>query len=73
MERTIEPARRKPGVSSEDVEKRTRAGVRAAAAEGLKQDSPGALLRGEALIFWDPKNPGWKLDAIDTDQITPAA
>jgi len=29
-------------------------------------------LRGRALIFWDPKRPGKKLDAIDTDQITPA-
>ena len=31
------------------------------------------IIRGTALIFWDPKNPGQKLDAIDTDQITPAA
>ncbi|MCC7035327.1 MAG: hypothetical protein IT179_21105 [Acidobacteria bacterium] len=30
-------------------------------------------IRGTALIFWDPKAPGKKLDAIDTDQITPAA
>jgi 3-isopropylmalate/(R)-2-methylmalate dehydratase large subunit len=30
------------------------------------------LIRGKALIFWDPKVPGKKLDAIDTDQITPA-
>jgi len=30
-------------------------------------------LRGRALILWDPKSPGRKLDAIDTDQITPAA
>ena len=29
-------------------------------------------IRGSALIFWDPKQPGKKLDAIDTDQITPA-
>ena len=35
------------------------------------QDS-GHLVRGRALIFWDPKIPGKKLDAIDTDQITPA-
>ena len=37
----------------------------------------GAPIRGRALIFWDPKLPGTKfgrkLDAIDTDQITPAA
>jgi 3-isopropylmalate/(R)-2-methylmalate dehydratase large subunit len=31
-----------------------------------------AVIRGRALIFWDPKRPGQKLDAIDTDQITPA-
>ena len=35
------------------------------------------VIRGRALIFWDPKVPGSKyrrkLDAIDTDQITPAA
>ncbi len=28
---------------------------------------------GRALVFWDPSVPGKKLDAIDTDQITPAA
>ena len=37
----------------------------------------GRAIRGKALIFWDPKLPGTKfgrkLDAIDTDQITPAA
>jgi 3-isopropylmalate/(R)-2-methylmalate dehydratase large subunit len=35
------------------------------------------VIRGRALIFWDPTQPGAryrrKLDAIDTDQITPAA
>jgi 3-isopropylmalate/(R)-2-methylmalate dehydratase large subunit len=50
-----------------------------AAAEGGGGDpsSAGHLIRGRALIFWDPKLPGTrygrKLDAIDTDQITPAA
>src|SRR5207249_5932400 len=38
---------------------------------------PPRLIRGKALIFWDPKLPGTKfgrkLDAIDTDQITPAS
>src|SRR5262249_4507775 len=29
-------------------------------------------IRGRALIVWVPKRPGKKLDAIDTDQITPA-
>ena len=34
-----------------------------------------SLVTGRALIFWDPKAPAGtkKLDAIDTDQITPAA
>jgi len=30
-------------------------------------------IRGRALIFWDEATPGKKRDAIDTDQITPAA
>lgn len=32
----------------------------------------GHLIRGKALIFWDPQNPGHKRSAIDTDQITPS-
>jgi 3-isopropylmalate/(R)-2-methylmalate dehydratase large subunit len=39
--------------------------------------APSNLVRGRALIFWDPKlggtRYGHKLDAIDTDQITPAS
>jgi 3-isopropylmalate/(R)-2-methylmalate dehydratase large subunit len=31
------------------------------------------VVRGRALILWDSERPGQKLDAIDTDQITPAA
>src|SRR5689334_15532207 len=61
----IQPARLKPGVTP----------------ERLPGPAPGAapaaggprLVRGRALIFWDPKAPGRKRDAIDTDQITPAA
>ena len=34
-------------------------------------DAP-RLIKGRALVFWDPKRPGKKLDAVDTDQITPA-
>jgi 3-isopropylmalate/(R)-2-methylmalate dehydratase large subunit len=60
----IEKARRKPGVAFEDI-----AAGRAAPAPAEGSD----LIRGEALIFWDPKTPGKKLDAIDTDQITPAS
>jgi 3-isopropylmalate/(R)-2-methylmalate dehydratase large subunit len=37
------------------------------------QASSPAPIRGRALVFWDPTRPGHKLDAIDTDQITPAA
>lgn len=36
------------------------------------QDALTRRIRGKALIFWDPKRPGKKLDAIDTDQITPS-
>src|SRR5205814_6682836 len=41
-------------------------------AEGPRSAALDKLIRGKALIFWDPKVPGKKLDAIDTDQITPA-
>ncbi len=44
---------------------------------GMHVDSQSRLIRGRALIFWDPTLAGTrygkKLDAIDTDQITPAA
>jgi 3-isopropylmalate/(R)-2-methylmalate dehydratase large subunit len=63
---TLAPARLKPGVSSADLPDAP------AATAGL---SGRPSIRGRALIFWDPKAPGGakKLDAIDTDQITPAA
>jgi 3-isopropylmalate/(R)-2-methylmalate dehydratase large subunit len=63
----IEPARLKPGVS------RATAAAPAGAADDNRQSS--AVIRGTALIFWDLKILGKKkkLDAIDTDQITPAA
>jgi 3-isopropylmalate/(R)-2-methylmalate dehydratase large subunit len=60
----IEPARLRKGITAEDLR---------------REESPdaggdtGRVLRGKALIFWDPKVPGKKRDAIDTDQITPAA
>ncbi|HEY8823309.1 MAG TPA: hypothetical protein VIP07_00320, partial [Candidatus Limnocylindria bacterium] len=57
----IEGARLIPGAHVED-----------SPAEGPRSESDGKLIRGRALIFWDPKVPGKKLDAIDTDQITPA-
>ena len=58
----IQPAKTKRATSS------SRSGAHA---EKASADSEGEL-RGKALIFWDPKRPGQKLDAIDTDQITPA-
>lgn len=63
----IVPARLLAGVSVADVEQRSRE-TGAASTSGS-----GARIRGRALIFWDPTHPGRKLDAIDTDQITPAA
>ncbi len=61
----IEPARLKPGVAQDALP-----GPRPSDAAAGR---PGPAIRGKALIIWDPKNPGRKLDAIDTDQITPAA
>jgi 3-isopropylmalate/(R)-2-methylmalate dehydratase large subunit len=59
---TIQPARLKPGLSPASIPD-----PEAQAAADTH------LIRGQALIFWDPRTPGKKLDAIDTDQITPAA
>ncbi len=63
----IEPARLKPGVTLDQLPQPSTAVT--------ADDRPRALVRGRALIFWDPKAPPGtkKLDAIDTDQITPAA
>ena len=57
------PAVLKPGVTLNDL-----SGARASDAAGQSS----TVIRGRALIFWDPRVPGKKLDAIDTDQITPA-
>jgi len=63
----IQSARLKPGVTVESIP-----GPEASASNA----EPGSrrIIRGTALIFWDPKVPDHtkKLDAIDTDQITPA-
>jgi 3-isopropylmalate/(R)-2-methylmalate dehydratase large subunit len=71
---TIEPARAKPGAS---IDTARSADAPAPDASEPKSD-PGRVIRGRALVFWDPMSlPGTKyakkLDAIDTDQITPAA
>jgi 3-isopropylmalate/(R)-2-methylmalate dehydratase large subunit len=60
---TIQPVRRKSGKPQSQG-----AAVQAPARPAADRN----LVRGRALIFWDPKIPGKKLDAIDTDQITPA-
>ena len=58
------PARLKPGAALDDCP---------APAGGGDVATAATLQRGHALVFWDAKRPGAKLDAIDTDQITPAA
>lgn len=65
----LEAARFLPGVSLAHIEARhtPATGVSSAAQESTQ------TVRGKALIFWDSKTPGKKLDAIDTDQITPSA
>src|SRR5215212_1798581 len=65
---TIEPARLKPGSGPDS----------AAPAAAIDWRGNRGVITGKALIFWDPMSlPGTrlarKLDAIDTDQITPAA
>ena len=59
---TIQPARLIAGARIED----------SPAPERAETGRAAPVVRGKALIFWDPKVPGKKLDAIDTDQITPA-
>jgi len=67
----IEPARLKPGAAIPPPDTGS-SGAGDVAATQLEGARP---IRGRALIFWDPKSPPGtrKLDAIDTDQITPAA
>jgi len=63
---TIQPARLLPGITLDAL-------PAPRPSDAASPGAPAALIRGRALIFWDPKVPGRKLDAIDTDQITPAA
>src|SRR5688500_7181311 len=62
------PARLKPGVTLDALPDGDTAARQATAPQG-------GLGRGRALVFWAPRAPAGtkKLDAIDTDQITPAA
>jgi len=61
----IRPARLKPGVAADSI----------VAPTSTASAATARTIRGKALIFWDLKVLGKKkkLDAIDTDQITPAA
>src|SRR5712671_3270362 len=62
---TIRPARLKAGARVEDIADHSHDAASA---------GDDRLIRGRALIFWDKKSATpKKLDAIDTDQITPAA
>ena len=58
----ILPARLKPGKQVDALMQ----------SEDGSASTEARTIRGKALIFWDPKRPGKKLDAIDTDQITPS-
>jgi len=65
---TIHPAHLKPGVSLESIPDLSR---------DTAGGQPSTVIHGKALVFWDPMSlPGTKfarkLNAIDTDQITPA-
>jgi 3-isopropylmalate/(R)-2-methylmalate dehydratase large subunit len=67
----IEPARLKPGATFRDLPE-------APSPDDRSGELSPDLISGRALIFWDKKSivdgrPTKKLDAIDTDQITPAA
>ncbi|MGE5413252.1 MAG: aconitase family protein, partial [Syntrophomonadaceae bacterium] len=62
---TIEPARLKPGVTADAL-------PGPSPADESRGGAAPRTIRGRALIFWDPKRPGKKRDAIDTDQITPS-
>jgi 3-isopropylmalate/(R)-2-methylmalate dehydratase large subunit len=73
---SIHPARLKPGVTLDTLPGPRPSDLASEIPPVAGPTSPGApslWIRGRALIFWDPEVPGKKRDAIDTDQITPAA
>src|SRR6188474_1706716 len=71
---TIQPARLKPGVTTDSLPEPVAGAAKGSIASSSLTGVSG-LIHGRALVFWDPKAPAGtkKLDAIDTDQITPAA
>ena len=70
---SLQPARLKPGVTLETLPGPRPTDLAAGATVAAVASAAAHLVRGKALVFWDPRVPGKKLDAIDTDQITPAA
>ncbi|MBS2039569.1 hypothetical protein JST97_31570 [bacterium] len=58
----LAPARPLPGVDPQQLPSKA----------DHSTEAPAHLVRGQALIFWDPRQPGQKLSAVDTDQITPS-
>lgn len=60
----MDPARLKPGITQDRI----------TGGNEADQTNPAVdrVIRGRALIFWDPERPGEKQNAIDTDQITPS-
>jgi 3-isopropylmalate/(R)-2-methylmalate dehydratase large subunit len=65
---SIRPARLKLGRPGTDL-----TAIQSSQSEDTARSSePAGTIEGTALILWDPERPGRKLDAIDTDQITPA-
>lgn len=63
----VRPARLRPNATIEQVRART------AQENGAGPGDPEHVVSGRALVLWDATRPGQKRDAIDTDQITPAA
>src|SRR3954470_3139828 len=63
----IGPAQLKADTTVDAIEERLGTNVRSVASAG------DHVVSGRALVFWDATVPGKKRDAIDTDQITPAA
>jgi 3-isopropylmalate/(R)-2-methylmalate dehydratase large subunit len=61
----MRPARLKPGIAPDAL------AAKAPRPQG-GGDGAARVVRGRALILWDPARAGRKRDAIDTDQITPA-
>src|SRR5918912_97196 len=74
---TIQPARPKPGAilpPVRDSDRRDPQSPSVAESAAAPESTPAATIRGRALVIWDRKSAApKKLDAIDTDQITPAA